>query len=44
MSCTSTDVALPMTRWLVAISPFASTTNPDARVVGVHSATTLSCH
>ena len=43
-SCTSTDVAVPMTRWFVAMSPFASTTNPDAWVVGVQRATTLSCH
>ena len=43
-SCTSTDAAVPITRWFVAMSPFASTTNPDAWVVGVHSATTLSCH
>ncbi len=44
VSCTSTDVAVPMTRWFVAMSPFASITNPDAWVVGVQSATTLSCH
>ena len=44
VSCTSTDVAVPMTRWFVAISPFASITNPDAWVVGVQRATTLSCH
>ena len=37
-SCTSTDVAVPMTRWFVTTSPFASITNPDARVVGVQSA------
>ena len=43
--CTSTGVvAAPMTRWLVAMSPFASTRNPVARVVGVHRAMTLSCH
>jgi len=33
-----------MARWLVAMSPLVSTTNPDAWVVGVHSATTLACH
>ena len=33
-----------MTRWFVAMSPFASITNPDAWVVGVQRATTLSCH
>ena len=33
-----------MTRWFVAMSPLASTTNPDAWVVGVQRATTLSCH
>jgi len=33
-----------MTCWLVAMSPFASTTNPDAWVVAVQSVTTLSCH
>ena len=33
-----------MTRWFVAMRPFASITNPDARVVGVQRATTLSCH
>ena len=44
VSCTSTAVAVPMTRWFVAISPFASTMNPDAWVVGVHRATTLPCH
>ena len=43
-SCTSTDVAVPMTRWFVAMSPFASIRNPDAWVLGVHRATTLSCH
>ena len=42
--CTSTDVAVPTPRWLVAINPFASTTNPDVRVVAVQSATTLGCH
>src|SRR5215468_3294335 len=43
-SCTSADVAEPTARWLVAINPLASTTTADARAVGVHSATTLSCH
>ena len=43
-NCTSTVVARPMASWLVATSPAASTTNPDACAVGVHTATTLSCH
>ena len=33
VSCTSTDAALPITRWFDAMSPSASTTNPDACVV-----------
>jgi hypothetical protein len=44
VTCTSIAVAVPTARWLVAISPFASMTNPDARAVGVHSAKTLSSH
>src|SRR2546423_8708832 len=44
LTCTSTAVDVPSARWLVAINPLASTTNPDARVSGVHTATTLSCH
>jgi hypothetical protein len=43
VSCTSTAVAAPIARWLVTTSPRGSITNPDARVVGVHSVTTLSC-
>jgi len=43
-SCTSTDVAVPMTRWFVAIIPFGSIRNPDPCVPGVHRATMLSCH
>jgi hypothetical protein len=42
VSCTSTVVALPITRWFVAMSPFASMTKPDARTAGVQSVTTLS--
>ena len=42
--CTSTDVAAPIIRWLVATRPFASITNPVARAAGVQRATTLFCH
>src|SRR4030095_13162916 len=43
-SWTSTDVAVPTTRWFVDRSPFAATTTADAWAVGVQTATTLSCH
>ena len=35
------DATLPIARWLVATSPLESMTNPDARAVGVHTATML---
>ena len=44
VSCTSTVVAVPMTRWFVTTRPAASTMNPDARDSAVQMATTLSCH
>ena len=43
-SCTSTVVAFPTTRWLVAINPVAPMEKPDPWVVGVQIDTTLSCH
>ena len=42
--CTSTAAAVPTTCWFVAIRPRPSMTNPEARAVGVQSATTLACH
>src|SRR5262245_31521067 len=41
--CTSTEIAVPTPRWFVTTRPFASIRTPDARAVGVQSATTLLC-
>src|SRR6476620_7494153 len=38
---TSTVVAVPTERWLVAMSPLLSTRNAELRVVGLHRRTTL---
>ena len=34
VNCTSTDVAVPMTRWFVTTSPFAASPNDESRRAG----------
>ena len=44
VSCTSTDVAVPIRRCGATMRPFPSTTNPEPRASSVQITTTLFCH